>query len=117
MKRSMGILGVIIGFINGLFGAGGGALLVPVLSKFEKYETHKAHATALAVMLPLSVLSAVFYTVGVAVDWNAVLWVSAGGVTGGLAGAKLLNKLSSTWLRKLFAIFMAAAAIRMVFGS
>jgi hypothetical protein len=106
-----------VGFANGLFGAGGGALLVPALSGFMGYTTRHAHATALAVMLPLSVLSAVYYTVGVEVDWTAVLYVSGGGIAGGVIGAKLLNKLSSLWLRRLFAVFMAAAAVRMMLSA
>jgi hypothetical protein len=114
VEKRTGVIGILVGFLNGLFGAGGGALLIPALTRFGKLKTHKAHATALAVMLPLSVLSAVFYTLGVQVDWQAVLWVSAGGVVGGLVGARLLKRLSAHWLRKLFAVFVAAAAIRMV---
>jgi len=116
MKKSKtSWIGIVIGFINGLFGAGGGSLLVPALEKFAKYETHKAHATTVAVILPLSALSAVIYIWGVDVDWSAVLWVSAGGVTGGIVGAKLLSKLAGMWLNVLFGVFLAAGAIRMLF--
>jgi len=107
-------LGLIVGVANGLFGAGGGTLLVPVLDKF--LPTHKAHATALAVILPLSVVSAIVYTFGVEVNWAAVGWVSAGGVVGGFVGAKLLKKVSAAWLNIIFAAFMMAAAIRMFFA-
>ena len=116
LKESTMILGVIIGFINGLFGAGGGSLLVPALEKYKKFETHKAHATTVAVILPLSVLSAIVYTRGVDVDWNAVMWVSAGGVAGGVVGAKLLSKLSGMWLNILFGVFLAVGAVRMLFA-
>jgi hypothetical protein len=116
MVKKSGIVGLTVGFANGLFGAGGGALLVPALTRLSGFGQHKAQATALAVMLPVSILSAVFYTIGVDVDWTAVLYVSIGGVAGGFIGARLLNKLSQDWLRKLFAIFMAAAAARMIFG-
>lgn len=108
-------VGFIVGVANGLFGAGGGTLLVPALEKFIKLETHKAHATALAVILPLSVLSAIIYIVGVPVNWPVVLSVSAGGMAGGYVGALLLNKLSAGWLHKLFGAFLAAAAVRMIF--
>lgn len=106
--------GLIVGVANGLFGAGGGTLLVPVLDKF--IPTQKAHATALAVILPLSVVSAIVYVFGVDVNWSAVLWVSAGGVCGGVVGAKLLSKISGAWLNIIFAGFMAAAALRMLFA-
>ncbi len=117
MKQSSktAAIGLAVGVINGIFGAGGGTVLVPALERYLNVETHKAHATALAVILPLSVVSCVVYLLRVPADWSAVLWVSLGGVAGGLLGANLLNKLSAGWLHKLFAVFLAAAAIRMIF--
>lgn len=109
-------IGAVIGLINGLFGAGGGALLVPALEKFAKYDTHKAHGTTVAVMLPLSVISAAVYIWGVDVDWRAVLWVTAGGMAGGIVGAKLLSKLTGAWLNILFGAFLIAGAVRMIFA-
>ena len=107
---------MIAGAANGLFGAGGGSILVPGLERFFPLETHKAHATALAVMFPLSVVSAVIYTIStnVEVAWLTVLYVSIGGVTGGVIGAKLLKKLSAAWLNILFGLFLAAGAIRIL---
>jgi len=107
-------VGLVVGLANGLFGAGGGTLLVPALERFKPLETHKAHATALAVILPLSVVSAMIYIWGVDVDWAAVVFVSAGGVVGGVIGAKLLTKLSAGWLNMMFGLFLAAGAIRML---
>ena len=121
MKKSMTtsiatpIIGTAVGFANGLFGSGGGTLLVPALQRYFKIQTHKSHATALTVILPLSVVSAFIYVRGDAVDWQAVMWITAGGVPGGLAGAMLLNKISAVWLHKIFGAFMIAAAIRMMF--
>ena len=109
-------IGFAAGFANGLFGSGGGTIIIPALEKFLNIKAHKAHATAVAVILPLTVLSALIYIWGIDVDWKTVLWVSAGGVIGGLTGAKLLNKLSSKWLHFIFAFFMLAAAVRMVFA-
>ena len=115
-KMKTAIIGTISGVVNGLFGAGGGTILVPGLERFIPLETHKAHATALAVMLPLSVVSAIIYTAAAEVDikWTAVLFVSLGGVIGGVIGAKVLKKLSAAWLNILFGLFLAAGAIRML---
>jgi hypothetical protein len=115
MKKFIPI-GLIVGFANGLFGAGGGSLLVPALQKFAKLETKKSHATTLAVILPLSVISAGIYIWGIEIDWKIVLLVSAGGVCGGVIGAKILNKLAAWWLNILFGLFLAAGAIRMLFA-
>ena len=102
------------GLVNGLFGSGGGTLLVPGMNRVLGFETHKSHATAISVILPLSVVSAFIYSSGVTIDWTALACVSAGGVVGGYIGAKLLNKLSDTRLHRLFGLFMIAAAIRMI---
>ena len=114
--KSTGLIGIVIGFVNGLFGAGGGSLLVPALQKFKQYETHKAHATTVAVILPLSVVSAIVYIWGVDVQWMSVLWVSAGGIAGGFVGAKWLNKIDAMWLNILFGAFLAFGAVRMLFA-
>jgi len=109
-------IGIVVGIANGLFGAGGGTLLVPAMEKLLKFETHKAHATALAVILPLSVISAFLYIWGTDVDWKVVALVSCGGVAGGIIGAKLLKKLDAAWLNILFGAFLAAGSIRMLFA-
>ena len=106
--------GTVIGFANGIFGSGGGALLVPTLQRFFRIDTYKSHATALTVILPLSVLSALVYVRGDAVDWQAAMWITAGGMPGGFVGAMLLNKLSVLWLHRLFGAFMIAAAVKMI---
>ena len=118
MKKTFqsAIIGTVSGFANGLFGSGGGTLLVPALQRFFKMETHKSHATALTVILPISVLSAFIYVRGEMVDWQAVLWITLGGVPGGYLGARLLNKVSSKWLHRIFGAFIIAAAIRMIAG-
>ena len=114
-KLTKAITGIVVGVANGLFGSGGGTILVPAFEKFMKIEAHKAHATALAVIFPLSLLSIFFYMRGTDTPWETIIWISAGGVAGGFIGAKLLNKLKTPWLHKLFGICMAAAAIRMIF--
>jgi uncharacterized membrane protein YfcA len=116
MKKNFAqaLIGLLSGFANGLFGAGGGMILVPAMQKFLGIETRKAHATALAVILPLSVISMFVYLRGGYIDWTAVLFVSAGGAAGSFLGAKFLKKLSVNALHKIFALCMIAAAIRMI---
>lgn len=109
-----GIIGVVTGLANGIFGSGGGTIVVPCMEKFLGVEPHKAHATAIAIILPLSVISAFVYLRGVEIDRQAVLWVSVGGVAGGYIGAKVLNKVSTRWLHWIFGGFMIVAAVRMI---
>ena len=54
--------GLAIGIINGLLGAGGGMIAVPLLQKLG-LDRKQAHANAVAVILPITVLSAVLYLV------------------------------------------------------
>lgn len=113
MKKTW-ITGLATGIANGFFGAGGGTLLVPALERLLNIEEHKAHATAIAVILPLSAASAVIYGFSIDVEWEKILWVSIGGVIGGFAGAKLLSRFSGKWLHIIFGGFMLAAGVRMV---
>ena len=108
------ILGGAAGLVNGLLGSGGGTLLVPFMERALKVEEHKAHATAIAVILPLCAVSAFFYIQKGAVDWSIFWWVALGGVAGGFIGAKWLKKISGKWLHLIFGGFMIAAAVRMI---
>lgn len=110
------LVGIVTGFANGLFGSGGGTIVVPAMERFLGVEEHKAHATAIAVILPLSVLSLLIYLwkTDVSEVWQLALWASAGGLAGGVAGAKLLAKVSGLWLHCIFGAFMLAAAVRIM---
>ncbi len=107
-------IGLITGFANGLFGSGGGTIVVPSMERFLDVEEHKAHATAIAIILPLSLLSLVIYCWKIDVQWSTALWASAGGIAGGIVGARLLNKISGIWLHRIFGLFMITAAVRML---
>ena len=112
-SKKTAVIGIITGFANGLFGSGGGTIVVPCMEKYLNINAHKSHATAIAVILPLSVLSAIIYVFRADVPWGETIAVSVGGVAGGFIGAKLLNKISGRWLHIIFGIAMLAAAVRM----
>lgn len=109
------IIGLAVGIVNGLFGSGGGTVLVPCMEKFLKTKPQKAHASAIAVILPLSVISAFLYVNKLSVDIKSLLLVCGGGIAGGFIGAKLLGKISGRWLHIIFGIFMLLGAVRMIF--
>ena len=108
------IIGIVTGFANGLFGSGGGTIVVPCMQKFMNTETKKSHATAIAIILPLSIVTGFIYLRGVEIDWSRALFVSLGGIAGGFLGAKLLGKISSKWIHIVFGVFMIIAAGRMI---
>lgn len=109
--------GVVAGFLNGLFGSGGGTVIVPFLEEFLDQDEHKAHATAILIILSFTIISLFFYGYRNHLPYELAIKTSVGGVVGGLLGAKLLKKLSGSWIRKIFGSFMILAAIRMVVGS
>lgn len=114
-KAKIGIIGIVTGFVNGLFGSGGGTLVVPAMERCLDVEEHEAHATAIAVILPLSLISLGIYLwrTDSGAFLRVALWASAGGILGGWIGAKLLSRLSGIWLHRIFGIFLLVAAVRM----
>ena len=102
-----------IGFINGFFGGGGGMLCVPLYNKILKRATKQSHATAIAVILPISIASAITYIIGGSFDLKSALITSAGVVAGGIAGALLLKKLNSAAVAVIFALIMIAAGVKL----
>ena len=93
--------GIVTGTANGLFGSGGGTIAVPAMVHMMDMEENRAHATAISIILPLTLVSAFFYVKGNYVDWWIALKVSIGGIAGGYLGAKLLPVVPDRILRKV----------------
>ena len=107
--------GVLSGLANGLFGGGGGIIIVPILMFILGYPAKSAHATAILVILPLSIVSGLFYAFFGSLNWTIGLPVAIGVTCGGLIGAFLLSKISSKWLVVIFSIIMIFAGGKMLF--
>jgi len=107
-------IGLITGFINGMFGSGGGLIIVPSLIYILNIERHKAHATAISIILPLSFISTYIYIKNDFINFNIVILISIGAILGGFIGAKLLNKIPINILRKAFSILIIYISIRMI---
>ena len=105
--------GFAAGIINGLLGAAGGLAVVPALRKAGA-SVQQSHATSVAVILPISVLSAVLYLKGGRFSFSDALPYLPGGVIGAAFGAWLLPKLPADLLRRIFGGFMLWAAIRLL---
>ncbi|MBQ3235779.1 MAG: sulfite exporter TauE/SafE family protein [Clostridia bacterium] len=114
-KLYMALAGAGVGLINGFFGGGGGMVVLPVLTMIFKYEQKRAHATAIAVILPVSVVSAIAYVIsGKASAFTLdTLFVTIGVVAGGILGALLLKKINNGWLSKIFAVVMLVAGVKL----
>ena len=111
------MLGAGAGFINGLLGAGGGILLVYVLRGYVNRRYPKNSDTlakALAVMLPVSVFSALHYVLSGTLKTASFSFVILPSVAGGILGGWLLDKLKLSWLRRLFALLVLCSGVLMV---
>ena len=107
------VFGLFIGLINGLLGAGGGMLAVPAL-KYSGLSQKEAHENAVAVILPLTLLSAILYVVNGRVSFSDALIYLPGGLIGSLLGTFLMKKISNIWLTRIFGGFMIFAGVKML---
>ena len=107
--------GLLIGFINGFFGGGGGMLCVPLLERVLGEPTKKAHATAILIILPICIASAVMYIInGYFAPWRT-LTAGVGVIAGGTLGALLLKKLPPFAIGVVFSLLMIGVGARMAF--
>lgn len=114
MKNIKAAAGIAVGIINTMLGAGGGMLVVPTL-KAEGLNQKEAQATAIAVILPLTIVSAVIYLFKNHVGFTDSLVYIPFGLVGSVAGAMLLPKLSGKVLNIIFGVFLIYSAVRMFF--
>lgn len=107
-------VGIVSGFVNGFFGAGGGLLLVPMLSLVAKDDAKMAHATTLMCVLFMCIASSVMYFVKGQIEWKIVLICAIGSVIGSLIGTKLLRKLKNKFIDLIFSIILVAIGVCML---
>ena len=102
------------GLLNGLFASGGG---IPAVTCFKKKGLNQknAQATALCVTFFLSLISIAYYYYSGLFDPRDALIYIPFGIPGAFAGSCLLKKLPDKFLKKLFAIFIIWAGVRMLF--
>lgn len=101
------------GFATGVFGGGGGMIVVPILTGLYGLEPVKAHATAIATIFPLCLVSVIFYLTQGGWQWKSGLVVTAGVVVGGIVGALLMKKIPAKWLQPIFYILMIVGGVKM----
>ncbi len=114
-KLSKVLLGLCAGVINGLFGGGGGLIIVALLTDILKKPQKKAQATAMLIILPLSIISAILYLNFVNIDFGVTALIGIGVLVGGVVGAFCLKKLSNSTSFYIFYGLMFFAGLRMLF--
>ena len=104
-----------VGFINGLFGGGGGMLCVPLLKIFLDLEDKEAHATAVLIMALISIPTLIIYITTLTFNLSNALFLSFGVLGGGIIGSFILNKINNKTLNIIFILITLLAGIRMLF--
>ncbi len=109
------ILGLITGILSGMFGLGGGIIVIPALVILFGLSQHQAQGTTLAMMVPpIGLLAAWTYYKDGFVDLKIAALLCIGFFFGGLIGAKFVTALSDPVLRKIFGIFMLIISVKMI---
>lgn len=106
------IAGALGGIANGLFGAGGGLFLVPLFVHWIHLPEKRAFATSVAVILPLSIVSAGFYFMQGSLDFTVAFPYLLGGLLGGFVSGKLFDKVPISLLRRAFGVLILYGGIR-----
>lgn len=114
IKAAIG--GSLAGVANGLFGAGGGMILVPLYCRWIKISDKAAFATSLAVVMPLSLVSGAVYLMKGGADFAKALPFLAGGLLGGTLGGIIFRRVSPVLLRRALAIFIIYGGVRSIFA-
>jgi len=107
-------IGAGAGVLSGLFGIGGGLLMVPALVLLVGMAQHRAHATSLAAIVPIALVGALVFGRAESVDLVAAAVLVAGSLLGVQAGARAMGRLSGERLTLVFAAFVIVVALAML---
>ncbi len=111
------ILGLAAGILSGMFGIGGGTILIPVLVFLFGLTQHQAQGTTLAIMVPpIGLLAALRYWQAGNVKLGIAGLICLGFFLGGLLGAHFIQGVADLTLKRLFGIYLAFIAVRMILG-
>ncbi len=112
------IIGLFGGVASGLFGVGGGIVIVPALIYWAGFTQHKATGTSLAVLLPPIGLAATlqYYRNG-NVDVKAAITLAVAMFVGAWGGAFIANQMKGPHLRLAFGVFVSGVGLYLIYGA
>lgn len=108
------LVGFLAGLISGFFTAGGGLILVPAFVYMLKMNEKTSRATSILCILPMVIVTAIFYNNSHFINWNIALKCALGGVIGAILGTKLLKKIPDKYLKITFIIFLLYAGVNLI---
>jgi uncharacterized membrane protein YfcA len=112
------LAGVTGGIASGMFGIGGGVILVPILGLLLGFPQHRAQGTSLVALIPPTGLLAVLaYSKAGYVSWQTGLLLIPGVFLGGIAGGNLAKRIPAARMRRIFAALMFMLGIWQVYSA
>jgi len=105
------IIGLIAGLLSGLFGVGGGTVIVPLLVLMLHFDQRLAAGTSLAAIVPTASVGVISYAVSGSVAWIPALILAVGAVIGAQIGTRLLPRISQSALRWGFVGFLVIVIV------
>lgn len=109
-KTVMLISGGLAGAVAGLFGAGGGMVLVPMLTKWTTLTEREIFPSSVGIILPICVFS--LWTSGLPIPWRDSLPYLIGSCLGGLAAGLAGKKIPVTWLHRILGVLILWGGLR-----
>ena len=106
------LAGALGGLVNGVFGGGGGMLLLPLLGRWGALRPKSLFANSVAIIFPICLVSATVYFFHTQLSWETAWPYLLGGVGGGLIGGLTFEKVPVKWLKVLFGLFLLYGGVR-----
>ena len=107
-------IGLVAGFFSGLFGVGGGIVIVPLLIAVAAYPPKTAMATSLAAILFTAIAAAGSHAVEGNVAWGKAALIGLPAVGGAVLGAEIHRRITTRWAVFGFSIFLAVVAVELM---
>lgn len=108
-------IGLVGGLTSGLFGVGGGIIMVPALVLLMHTDQKVAIATSLAVIVPTTLASSILNQSLGRIDWKLVAALAIPAILGGLATTWFKEAIPSEILKKVFGTFIMVVGARLLF--
>jgi hypothetical protein len=110
------IIGLIAGIASGMFGIGGGAVIVPALVEGLRFDQKRAVGTSLgALLLPVALPAVLAYQADGVLDIPVAVFVAIGLLGGAIIGATIALKLPSATVKRLYGLFLIFVGVRFIF--
>lgn len=111
------LTGLLGGIASGMFGIGGGTIMVPILGLLLGFSQHRAQGTSLIALIPPTGLLAVLaYGKMGYVDWRIGLLLIPGVFLGGIAGGNIAKRIPAATMRRVFAVLMFIFGVWQIFS-